>query len=103
MAFTLTLRKAFNIIALLTALHCCVVNISLAQKPPGDTTQRIIAGRSNSAQQQTKPYVILISADGFRYDLADRYHAANLLQLRNDGVAAASMRPSYPSLTFPNH
>ncbi|HSZ85982.1 MAG TPA: ectonucleotide pyrophosphatase/phosphodiesterase [Puia sp.] len=76
-----------------------VVNIVVAQ----DTTQQIVAGRSNSADQQKKPYVILISADGFRYDLADKYNATNLLRLRNEGVNAAYMQPSYPSLTFPNH
>lgn len=68
-----------------------------------DTTQYIVPGRSNSAQQQKKPYVILISADGFRYDLADKYQAKHLLHLRNNGVQAKSMVPSYPSLTFPNH
>ncbi|MBK0378620.1 alkaline phosphatase family protein [Mucilaginibacter segetis] len=68
-----------------------------------DTTQQVIAGRSNSAAQQQKPYVILISADGFRYDYAKKYHAENLLRLSNGGVSAASMVPSYPSVTFPNH
>lgn len=68
-----------------------------------DTTQHIVPGRSNSALQQKKPYVILISADGFRYDLADKYQAKHLLQLRNNGVQAKSMVPSYPTLTFPNH
>ena len=68
-----------------------------------DITQHTVAGRSNSAKQQQKPYVILISADGFRYDLADKYNAQHLKQLRSEGVAAKSMTPSYPSLTFPNH
>jgi len=68
-----------------------------------DVTQHIIPGRSNSKQQRQKPYVILISADGFRYDLADKYQATFLQQLRNSGVAAKAMIPSYPSLTFPNH
>ena len=68
-----------------------------------DTLQRIAPGRVNSAVQEQKPYVILISADGFRYDLAMRYQAKNLLRLSAQGVEATSMRPSYPSLTFPNH
>jgi predicted AlkP superfamily pyrophosphatase or phosphodiesterase len=72
-------------------------------QPPQDTAQQIMPGRTNSARQEQKPYVIYISADGFRYDLADKYHATNLLALRDKGVAAASMRPSYPSVTFPNH
>ena len=68
-----------------------------------DTAQKIINGRFNSAAQQEKPYVILISADGFRYDYAEKFHAENLLRLSKQGVAASSMIPSFPSLTFPNH
>ncbi|MEO6314066.1 MAG: ectonucleotide pyrophosphatase/phosphodiesterase [Chitinophagaceae bacterium] len=68
-----------------------------------DTAQKIIPGRANSPAQQEKPYVILISADGFRYDMAEKYQALNLLRMRDAGVGAAYMQPSYPSLTFPNH
>ena len=68
-----------------------------------DTVQKIVAGRENSAEQEKKPYVILISADGFRYDYAQLYHADHLLALSNAGVKAESMLPSYPSVTFPNH
>lgn len=70
---------------------------------PADITQKVVANRKNSAEQQKKPYVILISADGFRYDFAKRYNAQNLLRLRSGGVSASSMIPSYPSVTFPNH
>jgi predicted AlkP superfamily pyrophosphatase or phosphodiesterase len=72
-----------------------------AQAP--DSTQIVIPGRSNSPQQAQKPYVILISADGFRHDLADKYQATHLQALRAKGVAAVSMTPGYPSVTFPNH
>lgn len=68
-----------------------------------DTTQQIIPGRKNSIEQQKKPYVILISSDAFRYDFADEYKAQHLLAFADSGVRAASMIPSYPSLTFPNH
>ena len=68
-----------------------------------DTAQRVVPGRSNQLSQQEKPYVILISADGFRYDYIDKYEAPNLRRLSGKGVRAASMIPSYPSVTFPNH
>jgi predicted AlkP superfamily pyrophosphatase or phosphodiesterase len=68
-----------------------------------DTTQKIIPNRTNSIAQQKKPYVILISADGFRYDYAKKYNAQHLLALSSTGVQAQSMIPSYPSVTFPNH
>jgi predicted AlkP superfamily pyrophosphatase or phosphodiesterase len=68
-----------------------------------DTTQKIVPGRKNSPDQVKKPYVILISADGFRYDYAKKYHASHLIELANQGVKAPYMLPSYPSVTFPNH
>jgi predicted AlkP superfamily pyrophosphatase or phosphodiesterase len=68
-----------------------------------DTIQKINHNRTNSPIQQKKPYVILISADGFRYDYASTYKAKHLLQLRKKGVKAKSMIPSFPSVTFPNH
>jgi predicted AlkP superfamily pyrophosphatase or phosphodiesterase len=68
-----------------------------------DTTQHIIPGRFNKQDQIKKPYVILISADGFRYDLADKYHAENIIRLRSTGITAEFMIPVFPSLTFPNH
>ena len=68
-----------------------------------DTVQQVIPGRTNSMEQQQKPYVILISADGFRHDLAQKYNAVNLQQLSKEGVTAEAMIPAYPTLTFPNH
>ncbi len=58
----------------------------------------------NAPQQLAKPYVILVSLDGFRYDYAKRYHASHLLALAAQGASAPrGMLPSYPSITFPNH
>ncbi|MFC3159441.1 alkaline phosphatase family protein [Chryseobacterium arachidis] len=74
-----------------------------AQKENADTAQVVIPDRHNSVEAQTKPYVIMISTDGFRYDYAKKYNAENLLKLSNGGVQAKAMIPSYPSITFPNH
>jgi predicted AlkP superfamily pyrophosphatase or phosphodiesterase len=52
---------------------------------------------------QDKPYVLLISLDGFRYDYAERDHATNLLALGQSGVRAKALIPSFPTTTFPNH
>jgi alkaline phosphatase D len=57
----------------------------------------------NAPSQQDKPYVLLISLDGFRYDYAERDHAANLLALAKSGVTAKALIPSFPTTTFPNH
>lgn len=52
---------------------------------------------------QQRPYVVLVSLDGFRYDYAERYHAENLIALGKAGASAEAMIPSFPSVTFPNH
>jgi len=54
-------------------------------------------------QADAKPYVVLVSIDGFRYDYAERFKAKNILTVRESGTSAASMIPSFPSITFPNH
>jgi predicted AlkP superfamily pyrophosphatase or phosphodiesterase len=45
---------------------------------------------------------ILISLDGFRADYLDRDNTPTLSALAADGARGA-MRPSFPSLTYPNH
>lgn len=74
-----------------------------AQKGEVDTAQIVVADRYNTAGAEAKPYVIMISADGFRYDYARKYQAENLLKLSSQGVKAEAMIPGYPSITFPNH
>lgn len=76
---------------------------ALAQKGNVDTAQVVMPGRYNSIEAQKKPYVIMISADGFRYDYAEKYHAENLLNFSGEGIRAKAMVPGYPSITFPNH
>lgn len=58
----------------------------------------------NASQQLSKPYVVLVSLDGFRFDYAKRYHADHLLSLATQGASVPEgMLPAYPSITFPNH
>ncbi len=67
--------------------------------------QVIDAGHGpNSAEQQAKPYVVLVSLDGFRWDYGPKYGATNLAQIAAEGASAPDgMIPSFPSITFPNH
>ncbi|MBZ0180850.1 MAG: ectonucleotide pyrophosphatase/phosphodiesterase [Melioribacteraceae bacterium] len=51
----------------------------------------------------SKPYIIIVSFDGFRWDYLNRNITPNLNEILNDGVHALSLRPSFPSKTFPNH
>ncbi|MGV3770169.1 MAG: ectonucleotide pyrophosphatase/phosphodiesterase [Sphingobium phenoxybenzoativorans] len=55
-----------------------------------------------AGQDARRPVTILISIDGFRPDYLDRGVTPNLSRLAAEGVSA-SMRPSFPSKTFPNH
>ncbi len=65
-----------------------IPTLAWAQSKP-DTVQKQVANRVNAKEQQKKPYVILISADGFRYDLADRYQATNIIKHRSEGLPPA--------------
>ena len=40
--------------------------------------------------------MVLVSLDAFRYDCAERYHAANLLAIAKDGVAPKALIPAFP-------
>jgi alkaline phosphatase D len=89
------------------AVRCCLLaailsaNLVTAQDPTPVIT---VPNPPNSAAQQAKHYVVLVSLDGFRYDYPRRYGAAHLLKLGFKGASAPEgMFPSYPSLTFPNH
>jgi predicted AlkP superfamily pyrophosphatase or phosphodiesterase len=58
----------------------------------------------NAPAQRSKPYVILVSLDGFRYSYASQYGAATLAHLAVEGASSPDgMIPSFPSVTFPNH
>lgn len=51
----------------------------------------------------SRPPVILISLDGFRWDYLQRSQTPALNSLIASGVHANIMRPIFPSKTFPNH
>ncbi len=48
-------------------------------------------------------YVIVVSFDGFRWDYADMYESPNLDEMREEGIKADRLIPSFPTKTFPNH
>ena len=57
----------------------------------------------NSTFYCHQPYTILISFDGFRWDYAERGFTPNLNKLAEEGVSALSLRPCFPTKTYPNH
>ncbi len=83
------------LILVLTAAICAAQSASPVIEVPNPP---------NTAAQQAKHYVVLVSLDGFRYDYATKYGAKNLLAMATRGATAPDgMMPSYPSVTFPNH
>jgi len=61
------------------------------------------SGGENAPAQRDKPYLILISIDGFRWDYQDLFETPALDRLAARGVRAESLQPVFPTLTFPNH
>lgn len=59
-------------------------------------------GLIHKKQTDSKPYLIVLSLDGFRWDYPQTYHTPVLDSLQKAGVFA-EMIPSFPSKTFPNH
>ncbi|MES2097397.1 MAG: ectonucleotide pyrophosphatase/phosphodiesterase [Pseudomonadota bacterium] len=80
----------FVVAAAMVALQACTPNPAARPSVVGAPTE------------VRKPVTILISIDGFRPDYLDRGVTPNLNALAAAGISA-SMRPSYPSKTFPNH
>lgn len=50
-----------------------------------------------------KPYVLMVSFDGFRHDYTDKTATPNFDYLAEHGTKAASIQSVFPSKTFPNH
>lgn len=55
-----------------------------------------------TAHSKKEHYVVVLSMDGFRSDYPLHAHTPTLDSLARVGVKAA-FRPSFPSVTFPNH
>ncbi|WBX85880.1 ectonucleotide pyrophosphatase/phosphodiesterase [Sphingosinicella microcystinivorans] len=78
--------------ALLTALVVLALSACAATPLP----------RAAATVEARAPVTILVSIDGLRPDYLERGVTPNINALAAAGVKA-SMRPSFPSLTFPNH
>ena len=56
----------------------------------------------NNVPQNDENYVVILSMDAFRHDLADLYETPTLDSIARVGVFSEIM-PCFPSNTFPNH
>ncbi|MXY29997.1 MAG: alkaline phosphatase family protein [Gammaproteobacteria bacterium] len=60
------------------------------------------AGR-NHPRHLGKPYVVVVSFDGFRHDYMERFDTPNFDRMAVEGARADGLIPVFPSLTFPAH
>ncbi|MEQ1617867.1 MAG: ectonucleotide pyrophosphatase/phosphodiesterase [Terricaulis sp.] len=81
-----------NLVRSVLFFACALTLAACAHEPPPPSTGAAAADN----------ITILISIDGFRPDYLDRGQTPALSRLAAEGVRA-SMRPSFPSVTFPNH
>ncbi len=70
--------------------------LAQAGEPPG-------SGGRNAPGKAGGPSLVLISIDGFGWDYMSIYPTPALDRIAAAGIRAASMRPVFPSQTFPNH
>src|ERR1700693_4717674 len=85
-----TLAWSTLLILILTAATCAAQSTSSVIEVPNPP---------NSAAQQAKHYVVLVSLDGFRYDYPSKDAAKNLLAMAARGASAPQgMVPSHPSV-----
>ena len=57
----------------------------------------------NAPDRIDSPYLVLISIDGFGQDYRAMYDTPALNRIAAAGMRASSLRPVFPTLTFPNH
>jgi predicted AlkP superfamily pyrophosphatase or phosphodiesterase len=78
-------------------LTACAAETGGVLPPPATST-----AVSEAREAGYRP-VILVSIDGFRVDYVTRGRTPTLGALAAEGATTPAMRPSFPSLTFPNH
>lgn len=60
-------------------------------------------GGVNAPAQRGKPYVVMISFDGFMPEYLDRLTLPAFARVARSGVRSVGMIPVFPTKTFPNH
>jgi predicted AlkP superfamily pyrophosphatase or phosphodiesterase len=94
-------RRAATLCVLVLALACST------EHPAGGAGQTSpvprASGGVNRPEHLPKPSLLLVSFDGFRADYLDRFELPNFRRVMSRGARARSMRPVFPTITFPNH
>lgn len=53
--------------------------------------------------ESARPYVVMVSFDGFRHDYPEMWPLPGMAGMARDGARAEALVPVFPSKTFPNH
>lgn len=61
------------------------------------------SNQSSSKSDKKDKYVVMLSLDGFRWDYPDSISTPNLDKIKAKGIKAKSLKPAFPTKTFPNH
>ena len=88
-----TLRRARALASAVVAVLAIGMAMGCAARP-----QTSPAGSAGG-----RPYVVMISFDGFRHDYAERWRLPAFLRMAREGTHADALVPIFPSKTFPNH
>ena len=75
-----------------------IMLIACTKESPANSDDEKLAENTDD-----RPFVILISLDGFRYDYFSKTQTPNFDKLIQNGVKANSLISTFPSYTFPNH
>jgi predicted AlkP superfamily pyrophosphatase or phosphodiesterase len=65
--------------------------------------QDFLQNKKKAQPVAPRPYVVMLSLDGFRWDYQDKAPTPTLDSITKYGVKATGLQPSFPSKTFPNH
>lgn len=95
------MKNALLVLVLLTIAGSVGVHAQPRPIPPKPA--RYVTSGWNAPQQRSKPYLILISFDGFRADYFDLFEAPNFRRVSNRGVRSDGLLSVFPSKTFSNH
>jgi len=95
--------RQFVALLLLAILAGCAPARQQPASVPAQARPLTGSGGVNAPDQRDKPYLILISLDGFKSEYIDRFDLPHLRRLASRGARARAMVPVFPTHTFPNH
>ena len=88
------MKSSISALIGMLSLTAIVVGCGITHKAPKHT--------SLTTSPNYDRYVVILSLDGFRADYQSKANTPTLDKMDAEGLSGC-FRPSYPSLTFPNH